>query len=134
MYQVMQSRKTNTYFITDLFNMQTQELLNIFSQFTREDWNKFDKIKSLAFQPTQEELEEQARQQEEYRQSVITSKLQAIWIERPKTVTKEFVLYLLQWINAQQFVWDNLEEWIESQVILFWDIETAFNELVIRYL
>jgi hypothetical protein len=78
MYQVMQSRKTNTYFITDLFNMQTQELLNIFSQFTREDWNKFDKIKSLAFQPTQEELEEQARQQEEYRQSVITSKLQAI--------------------------------------------------------
>jgi hypothetical protein len=32
----------------------------------------------LAFQPTKEELEEQARLQEEQKQLVITSKLQAI--------------------------------------------------------
>jgi predicted ATP-dependent Lon-type protease len=74
----MQKLKTNIYFITDLCNMNTTELLQIFSQFTKEDWIEFDRIKSLAFQPTQEELEEQARQQEEQKQLVITSKLQAI--------------------------------------------------------
>jgi hypothetical protein len=58
--------------------MTTTELLNIFSTFTKEDWIEFDRLKSLAFQPTQEELEEQARQQEKQKQLVITSKLQAI--------------------------------------------------------
>jgi hypothetical protein len=58
--------------------MNTTELLNIFSQFTKEDWIEFDRIKSLPFQPTQEEVEEQQRQQEEQKQLVINSKLQAI--------------------------------------------------------
>jgi predicted ATP-dependent Lon-type protease len=66
------------YFIIDLSNMNTTELLNIFSTFTKEDWIEFDRLKSLPFQPTQEELEEQARQQEEQKQLVITSKLQAL--------------------------------------------------------
>ena len=110
--------------------MNTTELLNIFSEFTKEDWIEFDRIKSLPFQPTQEELEEQARQQEEQKQLVITSKLQAIWIERPEVITQEFVLQLLEAINAREFVWADLDKWINSQIELFWDIETAFNDLV----
>jgi predicted ATP-dependent Lon-type protease len=77
-YQVTQKLKTNTYILTDLSNMNITELLNIFSQFTKEDWIEFDRLKSLLFEPTEEELEEQARQQEEQKQLVITSKLQAI--------------------------------------------------------
>ena len=110
--------------------MNTLELLNIFWQFTKEDWNEFDRLKSLAFQPTQEELEEQARQQEKQKQLVITSKLQAIWIERPEVITKEFVLQLLETINAREFVWADLDWWVEKQCLLFGDIETAFNDLV----
>ena len=126
----MQKVKIDIYFLTDLFNMTTTELLNIFSTFTKEDWIEFDRLKSLPFQPTQEELEEQTRQQEEQKQLVITSKLQAIWIERPETITKEFVLELLETINAREFVWADLSTWIENQCLLFGDLKAAFDDLV----
>jgi hypothetical protein len=120
--------KTNFYHLIDLYNMNT--LLTTFSTFTREDWIEFDRLKWLAFQPTQEELEEQAKQQEEQKQLVITNKLQAIWITRPEVITKEFVLQLLEIINAKEFVWADLDLWIENQINLYWDLETAFNDLV----
>jgi len=58
--------------------MQTQELLNIFSQFTREDWNDFDNIRQVVFQPTQAEIDEQNLQQELYKQNEINNKLLAL--------------------------------------------------------
>jgi hypothetical protein len=33
-------------------------------------------------------------------------------------------------INAKEFVWGDLEKWIEAQIILFGDLETAFDDLV----
>jgi hypothetical protein len=53
-------------------------LLQEFANFTKEDWNEFDRLKLLAFQLTKEELEEQARQQEENKKLVIETKLNAI--------------------------------------------------------
>jgi hypothetical protein len=53
-------------------------LLETFSQFTREDWQEFDRLKQLAFQPTLEEIEKQKEEQEKQKQSLVNSKLKAI--------------------------------------------------------
>jgi hypothetical protein len=39
---------------------------------TRQDWQDFDACRAKAFEPTPEELAEQARQQEEQRQAIIS--------------------------------------------------------------
>ena len=39
---------------------------------TRKDWETFDSYRAEAFKPTQEELAEQTRQQEEQKQAIIT--------------------------------------------------------------
>lgn len=114
--------------------MTTQELLQIFSQFTREDWQQMETIKNIAFQPTQAEIDLQTQEQELARINAINSKLANLWITRPKIITKEIVLLLLTQIKAEQFIWADFEWWIENQIILFWDLETAFNELVLTYL
>lgn len=110
------------------------ELLQIFSTFTREDWQEFDRIKSLAFQPTQEELEAQRLEQEQARINTINSKLANLWITRPEVITKEFVIWLLTQLKAEQFIWSDFDWWITNQENLFWNLETAFDDLVIRFL
>lgn len=114
--------------------MLKQELLEIFSTFTREDWQEFDRIKNLPFQPTEEELETQRLEQEQARLDAINSKLSNLWITRPEIITKEFIIWLLTSLNAQQFIWDDFDWWIENQILLFGDIETAFDDLIIRFL
>ena len=110
------------------------ELLELFSTFTREDWDEFDRIKNLPFQPTEEELEAQRLEQEQARINMINSKLTNLWITRPEVITKEFVIWLLTQLKAEQFIWDDFDWWIENQILLFGDIEKAFNDLVIRFL
>ena len=109
-------------------------LLETFSQFTREDWQEFDRLKQLAFQPTLEEIEKQKEEQEKQKQSLVNSKLKAIWIERPEVITKEFVLELLEMLNAKQWIWDDYNKFIDNQIILFWDLDTAFENLIITNL
>jgi len=53
-------------------------LLQEFANFTKEDWQEFDRLKSLPFQPTQEELEEQRLEQEQNKKLVIEAKLKAL--------------------------------------------------------
>lgn len=114
--------------------MLKQELLELFSTFTREDWQEFDRIKSIAFQQKEEELEAQRLEQEQNILNTINSKLNNLWITRPETITKEFIIWLLTSLNAQQFIWDDFDWWIEDQILLFGDLETAFDDLVIRFL
>ena len=114
--------------------MNRTELLNIFSTFTREDWNNFDNIRNLAFQPTQSEIDKQKIQQALYRKNEINSKLANLWIARPEIITKEFIIWLLTQMKAEQFIWDDFSWWIDNQILLFWDIETAFDELLLRFL
>jgi hypothetical protein len=33
-------------------------------------------------------------------------------------------------INAKEFVWDDVEKWVLNQIEVFWDLETAFDDLV----
>jgi hypothetical protein len=58
--------------------MNTTDLLNIFNNFTKEDWQEFDKIKANAFEITEEEKEAELLLQEEQRQLLINNKLQNI--------------------------------------------------------
>lgn len=109
-------------------------LLEQFSTFTKEDWIEFDKLKSKAFEPTLEELETQRIEQEQARMNMINSKLANLWITRPEVITKEFVIWLLTQLKAEQFIWNDFDKWIENQKSLFWDLETAFDDLVLRYL
>lgn len=109
-------------------------LLEQFSTFTKEDWIEFDKLKSKAFEPTLEELETQRLEQEQARIELIKTKLANLWITRPEVITKEFVIWLLTQLKAEQFIWDDFDKWIENQKSLFWDLETAFDDLVLRYL
>jgi len=109
-------------------------LLEQFTTFTKEDWIEFDRIKWLAFQPTEQELEAQRIKQEQDRINIINSKLANLWITRPEIITKEFVILLLTQLKAEQFIWDDFDTWTDNQTILFNDLETAFDELVIRFL
>lgn len=110
------------------------ELLELFSTFTKEDWQEFDRIKNLPFQPTAEELEAQRVEQEQARINTINSKLANLWITRPEVITKEFVIWLLTQLNAEQFIWDDFATWIDNQEKLFSSLEKAFDEIVIRFL
>lgn len=114
--------------------MTKAELLEIFTTFTKEDWQQMETIKNIAFQPTQEELEVQRLEQEQARKDLINSKLSNFWIIRPETITKEFVIWLLTQMQAEQFIWADFETFIDNQIALFWDLETAFDDLVIRFL
>ena len=109
-------------------------LLEQFSTFTKEDWIEFDRLKSKAFEPTLEEKEAQRLEQEQAKIELINSKLANLWITRPEVITKEFVIWLLTSLNAQQFIWDDFDKWVNSQEELFGDLETAFDDLVLRYL
>lgn len=109
-------------------------LLEQFSIFTREDWNEFDRLKNIAFQPIEEELETQRIEQEQARVNMINSKLSNLWITRPKIITKEFVIWLLTQLNAEQFIWDDFDLWVDNQEKLFSSLEKAFDDLVIRFL
>lgn len=104
------------------------------SQWTRQDFIDFENRKNEVFQPTIEEQELERLAQIENNKQIIISKLANIGVIRPDIITKDFVLELLTWINAEQYIWNNFDTWIDNQVILFWDLDTAFNELVIRYL
>jgi len=50
-------------------------LLEQFSTFTKEDWIKFDELKSKTFEPTLAELELQRLEQEQARIELIKTKL-----------------------------------------------------------
>lgn len=109
-------------------------LLEQFSTFTKEDWIEFDRLKSKAFEPTLEEIETQRLEQEQARIELIKTKLSNLWITRPKVITKEYVIWLLTQLKAEQFIWDDFDKWVNSQEKLFGDLEIAFDDLVLRYL
>jgi hypothetical protein len=105
-----------------------------FTTWTREDFLAFDARRNEVFQPTPEELEAQRAEYETARASAISEKISKYGIVRPETVTKEFVLQFLTAIDAQQFVGSDLEGWVDNQTVLFGNLDTAFDELVLRYL
>lgn len=105
-------------------------LIQTFSEFTREDWREMDRLRSLSFKPTQEEIEAERKERERIKQETIANNLGKYGIAKPETITKEFVINFLSTIDAKQFIGENIEDWTDSQIELYWDIESAFDELV----
>lgn len=105
-----------------------------FSQWTREDYLAFELRKAEVMKPTQTELDLQKAQELTNRKNAINIKLSELWITRPEFITKEFVIWILTQMKAEQFIGKNFSEWVDNQIILFGDIETAFDDLVSRFL
>lgn len=98
--------------------MDNNELKLILPEFTLENWATIDEYRA----PVQE---------------VVLSgrtKLESIWIQVPEVITKEYVIQLLTQLDARKFIGDDYDTWVDNQVILFWDLDTAFNEIVTRFL
>lgn len=105
-----------------------------FTLWQRQDFLDFDARRQEVMQPATEELEAQAIEQEQNKLAYINKKLSAIGITRPSVITKEFVIGMLTMMNAEQFIGNDFSGWIDNQIVLFWDLETAFDDLVFRYL
>ena len=106
-----------------------------FSTWTRADFIAFDARRQEVFQPTPEELEQQRMDQEAQMHDIVTEKLALVGVQLTEPITKEFVLVLLDTINAKQFIGENVEQWVDNQIELFdGDIDKAFRQLVLQYL
>ena len=105
-----------------------------FSQWTRQDFLDFDTRRNEVMQPTLEELEAQAIEQEQVRLAHINKKLSVFGITRPTVITKDFVIDMLTQMKAEQFIGTEFSTWVDNQEILFGSLENAFDSLVLRYL
>lgn len=105
-----------------------------FSNWTREDFLAFDARRAEVFMPTQAELDVQAQQQAEFEAQQLQAKMTMLWLPTWTPITKELALHILQGMNAQQFIGENLEGWIDEQIELFGILDEAFKNFVIKYL
>ena len=105
-----------------------------FSARTRAQWLEFQSIKDNAFLPTEEENEQQRVEQEEARKKVIIQKMLARWIEKPNPIKKEWMLQVMDWLDAKQFLWEDIEWYIDNQLKLHWTLENVMDNLVLTYL
>lgn len=105
-----------------------------FSTWTKEDFLAMEARREEVFALTTEEILASENQYKEKVKLAVTDKLANIWVTYPKVIDKSYVIEFLDNINAKQFVWADLEWWVDNQIYLFGDIESAFNDLVFRYL
>ena len=106
-----------------------------FTTWTREDFLAFDARRQEVFTPTPEELEQQRLDHEQYMNDLVEQKLLAVGITLTEPITREFALQLLELINARQFIGEDLDKWVDSQIELFdGDLDKAFKQLVVNYL
>lgn len=101
---------------------------------TRKQWNEFDSIKRQCFEPTPEEIEQEATAQEFFRQQMILQKFSARWITIPETITKEWILDVMDWLDAKQFLGEDLNWYIDNQLEMLWSLEKVIDNLVLTYL
>jgi hypothetical protein len=52
----------------------------------------------------------------------------------PSNITKERMLTVMKWLNANQFLWEDLSWYIDKQLELFWSLEKVMDNLVLTYL
>lgn len=105
-----------------------------FSPRTRAQWLEFQSIKDNAFLPTDKEIEQQRIEQEEARKQIILQKMAARWIIKPSPITKERMLQVMEWLDAKQFLGDDLEWYLDNQLELHWTLEKVMDNLVLAYL
>lgn len=101
---------------------------------TRQDWIDFDNARSEAFKPTAQEIQQQEDFEAQQKRELIDQKLESRWIVLPSTISKKWMLWALEWLNAKSFVWDDVEWRLDWQIELYWNIEDALDSLVITYL
>ena len=101
---------------------------------TRQDWINFDNARTKAFEPTEAEILEEWRRVEMEAKRAVEDKLESRWIERPKNPTKEWMLWALNMLHAQQYIGDDLEWRLDWQLELHGTIDKTIDNLVLTYL
>ena len=101
---------------------------------TRQQRQEFDLIRSKSFELTQEELLQQEIEQENIKQEQISLKLSNRWIVKPSPIKKEWMLQVMEWLDAKQFLGDDLELYLDNQLELHWTLERVMDNLVLAYL
>jgi len=105
-----------------------------FSTRSRDDRKEFDVIRTECFKQTETEKEEQEKENIRIRQWIILQKLIEKKIIIPENITKERMLIVMDWLDAKQFLWEDLEWYIDNQLKLLWTLENVMNNLVLTYL
>ncbi len=101
---------------------------------TRQQRQEFDAIKIKSFEPTPEEILQQEKEQENLKQEQINFKLSTRWIVKPDVITKEWMLKVMDWLDAKQFLWEDLDWYLNNQLELHWTLEKVMDNLVLTYL
>lgn len=99
--------------------MDNSQLKELLPDFTIENW---------------ETVYEYRNSQQATKEVSGREKLESIWFQVPEVITKEYCIQLLTQLDARQFIGNDYDKWVDNQVILFGDLDTAFNEIVTRFL
>lgn len=81
-------------------------------------------------QPTLEELKAQEDAIEASKTAKYSEVLTANGFNPDSKITKDFIKEFCTSVDAKQYVWD-VDKWIESQIELYWDIETWFKNFIL---
>lgn len=101
---------------------------------TRQDRIDFNNAKQKAFEPTIEEIKQEEERQKNAVEESINERITAIWVNVPSEVTKERLISVVNEYNVQQYIWDDVESWIDSQIELHGSAKWAFRYSVLSYL
>ncbi len=105
-----------------------------FSKRSRDDRKEFESIREKCFEQTEEERLQVEIENERRRKEIILQRITAKWITMPSNITKERMLTVMKWLNANQFLWEDLSWYIDKQLELFWSLEKVMDNLVLTYL
>lgn len=101
-----------------------------FSKWTRQDFLDFDARRTEAMQPTLEELKAQEDAIEASKTAKYSDVLTANGFNPDSPITEDFVKSFFVSIDAKQYIWD-VDKWIESQIDLYWNVETGFKNFIL---
>ena len=114
----------------DLCKMTPQD----FATRTREDRQQFDSIRETAFIQKAQEIADHEAQTQATRLQVVTNKLATIWMSVPEKLTKAWVVTFMTNINAKQWVWEDIQRYLQWQLELHWSYKKVIEYLVLTYL
>lgn len=105
-----------------------------FSKRTREDWREFDAIRQAVFTQTPKEIAEEEEQQKNTRLQIVSDKLATIWMSVPQNLTKTRIVTFMNNINAKQWVWEDMQKYLQGQLELHGSYKKLIEYLVLTYL
>lgn len=105
-----------------------------FSWRTRKQRQEFDSIKQAVLTQTPEEIAAEEEEEIATRLKIVSDKLATIWMSVPQNLTKTRVVTFMNNINAKQWVWGDIQKYLQWQLELHWSYKKVIEYLVLTYL